>query len=226
MAKPIIALTDLTRKFKELTALNRITLAIQQGELFGLVGPDGAGKTTLLRTLAGLLTISEGGGTVSGFDIKKESERIKPKLGYMAQEFSLYEKLSVLENLRFFAEMYDVPPEIQAERIPDLLEFAGLSEFTNRRAAHLSGGMKKKLALASTLVHRPPILLLDEPTTGVDPVSRREFWNILTDLHLKGTTILISTPYMDEADRCSRVGLMYQGEIVICDTPAVIRVRL
>ena len=222
----IIEITELTRKFKDKTALSRITLAIQQGELFGLVGPDGAGKTTLLRTLAGLLTISEGGGTVSGFDIKKESERIKPKLGYMAQEFSLYEKLSVLENLRFFAEMYDVPPEIQSERIPDLLEFAGLSEFTNRRAAHLSGGMKKKLALASTLVHRPPILLLDEPTTGVDPVSRREFWNILTDLHLKGTTILISTPYMDEADRCSRVGLMYQGEIVICDTPAVIRNKL
>jgi ABC-2 type transport system ATP-binding protein len=222
----IIEINELTRVFKDKTALNQITLSIQQGELFGLVGPDGAGKTTLLRTLAGLLVISEGKGTVSGFDIQTESERIKPKLGYMAQEFSLYEKLSVLENLRFFAELYDVDRSVQAERIPDLLEFAGLTSFKNQRAANLSGGMKKKLALASTLLHRPPILLLDEPTTGVDPVSRREFWNILNDLHLDGTTIVVSTPYMDEADRCSKVGLIYQGNLVICDTPARIRDRL
>ena len=222
----MIEINKLTRVFKDKTALNQITLSIQQGELFGLVGPDGAGKTTLLRTLAGLLNISEGKGTVSGFDIQKESERIKPKLGYMAQEFSLYEKLSVLENLRFFAELYDVDPAEQNARIPDLLEFAGLTSFKNRRASHLSGGMKKKLALACTLLHRPPILLLDEPTTGVDPVSRREFWNILNDLHLNGTTIVVSTPYMDEADRCSKVGLIYQGNLVICDTPAGIRDRL
>ncbi len=222
----MIEINELTRVFKDKIALNQITLSIQQGELFGLVGPDGAGKTTLLRTLAGLLAISEGEGTVSGFDIQKESERIKPKLGYMAQEFSLYEKLSVLENLQFFAELYDVSPKEQADRIPDLLEFAGLTSFKNQRAANLSGGMKKKLALASTLLHRPPILLLDEPTTGVDPVSRREFWNILNDLHLDGTTIVVSTPYMDEADRCSKVGLIYQGNLVICDTPALIRDRL
>ncbi|MEE8355692.1 MAG: ABC transporter ATP-binding protein [Anaerolineales bacterium] len=222
----MIEVNELTRVFKDKTALNQITLSIQQGELFGLVGPDGAGKTTLLRTLAGLLVISEGKGTVSGFDIQKESEHIKPKLGYMAQEFSLYEKLSVLENLRFFAELYDVDRSDQAERIPALLEFAGLTSFKNRRAAHLSGGMKKKLALACTLLHRPPILLLDEPTTGVDPVSRREFWNILNDLHLDGTTIVVSTPYMDEADRCSKVGLIYQGNLVICDTPAGIRDRI
>ncbi len=152
----MIEINKLTRVFKDKTALNQITLSIQQGELFGLVGPDGAGKTTLLRTLAGLLVISEGKGTVSGFDIQTESERIKPKLGYMAQEFSLYEKLSVLENLRFFAELYDVDRSVQAERIPDLLEFAGLTSFKNQRAANLSGGMKKKLALASTLLHRPP----------------------------------------------------------------------
>ena len=222
----MIEINELTRVFKDKIALNQITLSIQQGELFGLVGPDGAGKTTLLRTLAGLLAISEGEGTVSGFDIQKESERIKPKLGYMAQEFSLYEKLSVLENLQFFAELYDVSPKEQADRIPDLLKFAGLTSFKNQRAANLSGGMKKKLALASTLLHRPPILLLDEPTTGVDPVSRREFWNILNDLHLDGTTIVVSTPYMDEADRCSKVGLIYQGNLVICDTPALIRDRL
>lgn len=222
----MIEIKDLTRNFKEFSALKGINLSIEKGELFGLVGPDGAGKTTLLRTLAGLLSISEGDVIVSEYNLNNEAESVKPLLGYMAQEFSLYGKLSVLENLIFFAEMYDVPPEDQEERLPKLLEFAGLSKFTDRRAAHLSGGMKKKLALASTLVHRPPILLLDEPTTGVDPVSRREFWNILNDLHLEGTTIIVSTPYMDEADRCSRVGLIYQGEIVICETPAVIRNKI
>jgi ABC-2 type transport system ATP-binding protein len=144
----------------------------------------------------------------------------------MAQEFSLYGKLSVLENLQFFGEMYDVPPALQKERIPGLLAFAQLTDFTDRRAAKLSGGMKKKLALTCTLLHQPPILLLDEPTTGVDPVSRREFWNILNDLHLQGTTIIVSTPYMDEADRCSQVGLIYQGKIVECDSPENIRQKI
>jgi ABC-2 type transport system ATP-binding protein len=218
-----IKITDLTRKFKDKTALNQITLSIQEGELFGLVGPDGAGKTTLLRILAGLLHITDGHVVAAGYDLNQEPEEIKPHIGYMAQEFSLYEKLSVMENLMFFADLYDVDVKNQKDRIHKLLSFAGLTEFKNRRAAHLSGGMQKKLALASTLLHEPPLLLLDEPTTGVDPISRREFWNILTDLHLNGTTIIVSTPYMDEADRCSRVGLMYQGELVICDTPRNIR---
>jgi len=223
---PLIRITDLTKKFKETVALDHINLSIFNGELFGLVGPDGAGKTTLLRILAGLLTITEGEVTVNDVDLVKEAETLKSKIGYMAQEFSLYEKLSVLENLKFFGEMYDVTPSEQAERIPGLLDFAKLTEFKNRRAAHLSGGMKKKLALACTLLHRPPLLLLDEPTTGVDPISRREFWKILTDLHLQGTTILVSTPYMDEADRCSRVGLIYEGNLVVCDSPEVIRAEL
>lgn len=218
-----IKITELTRKFKDKTALNQITLSIQEGELFGLVGPDGAGKTTLLRILAGLLHITDGQVVAAGYDLNKEPEEIKPHIGYMAQEFSLYEKLTVMENLMFFADLYDVNVKNQKDRIQRLLSFAGLTEFKNRRAAHLSGGMQKKLALASTLLHEPPLLLLDEPTTGVDPISRREFWNILTDLHLNGTTIVVSTPYMDEADRCSRVGLMYQGELVICDTPGNIR---
>jgi ABC-2 type transport system ATP-binding protein len=200
-----------------------LDLAIQPGELFGLVGPDGAGKTTTLRLLAGLLNISDGSATIGGYDLKSQTEAIKALIGYMAQQFSLYAELTVLENLKFFAEIYDVPKDELAERTNHLLEFAGLTEFTNRRAAYLSGGMQKKLALASTLIHQPDILLLDEPTTGVDPISRREFWNILTDLHLKGTTILVSTPYMDEADRCSRVGLMYAGSLVICDSPKSIR---
>lgn len=224
--KEFIKITDLTRKFKENIALDSINLTIHEGELFGLVGPDGAGKTTLLRTLAGLLGITSGEVRAAGCELHKNSEAIKSKIGYMAQEFSLYGKLSVLENLQFFGEMYDVSPTQQKERIPGLLAFAQLTNFTDRRAAKLSGGMKKKLALACTLLHQPPILLLDEPTTGVDPVSRREFWNILNDLHLQGTTIIVSTPYMDEADRCSRVGLIYEGKIVECDPPEIIRNKI
>ncbi len=219
----LIQISKLTKTFKEKSALDQISLSIDQGELFGLVGPDGAGKTTLLRILAGLLSISEGDVFINDIDVKKNAEANKSRIGYMAQEFSLYGKLSVIENLKFFGDMYDVSTAEQNERIPGLLEFANLKEFQDRRAEHLSGGMKKKLALASTLLHRPPILLLDEPTTGVDPISRREFWNILNELHIQGTTIIVSTPYMDEADRCSRVGLMYQGTIVVCDTPANIR---
>jgi ABC-2 type transport system ATP-binding protein len=226
MDKEFIKITDLTRKFKENIALDSINLTIQEGELFGLVGPDGAGKTTLLRTLAGLLRITGGEVIEAGCELHKNSEAVKSKIGYMAQEFSLYGKLSVLENLQFFGEMYDVPPAQQKERIPGLLAFAQLTDFTDRRASKLSGGMKKKLALACTLLHQPPILLLDEPTTGVDPVSRREFWNILNDLHLQGTTIVLSTPYMDEADRCSKVGLIYQGKIVECDSPENIRQKI
>ena len=224
--KEYIQINDLTRKFKENIALDSVNLTIHEGELFGLVGPDGAGKTTLLRTLTGLLGITSGEVIVDGCDLQKNPEAIKSNIGYMAQEFSLYGKLSVLENLQFFGEMYDVPPALQKERIPGLLEFAKLTDFTDRRAAKLSGGMKKKLALACTLLHQPPLLLLDEPTTGVDPVSRREFWNILNDLHLQGTTIMVSTPYMDEADRCTRVGLIYQGKLVECDSPEIIRQKI
>jgi len=221
-----IQINELTRKFKENTALDRVNLQVRQGELFGLVGPDGAGKTTILRILAGLMGVTGGEVQVAGRDLIKNPESVKSHIGYMAQEFSLYGKLSVLENLQFFGELYDVPAAEQRERIPGLLEFAKLTDFKDRRAAQLSGGMKKKLALASTLLHRPPILLLDEPTTGVDPVSRREFWKILTELHLQGTTIIVSTPYMDEADRCSRVALMYDGKVVKCDSPSVIRGQL
>jgi ABC-2 type transport system ATP-binding protein len=222
----LIHTKGLKKIYREIPAVDGVDLSIPPGELFGIVGPDGAGKTTLLRLLAGLLDISEGSASINGRDLARQPEEIKPLIGYMAQEFSLYAKLSVLENLRFFAELYDVPRETRRDRTGELLAFAGLTGFKDRRAAHLSGGMQKKLALACTLIHHPPLLLLDEPTTGVDPVSRREFWHILTDLHLAGTTILVSTPYMDEADRCSRVGLMYGGQMVMCDTPQNIRGRL
>jgi len=223
MTPPRISTSALTHVFKETRAVDALDLDVQAGELFGLIGPDGAGKTTTLRLLAGLLDISEGSARIAGFDLAAETEAIKPHIGYMAQQFSLYGELSVLENLRFFADIYDVPPNRYDDRRDRLLAFAGLEEFKERRAAHLSGGMQKKLALACTLIHEPDILLLDEPTTGVDPISRREFWNILNDLHLQGTTILVSTPYMDEADRCSRIGLMYAGKLVVCDTPHRIR---
>jgi ABC-2 type transport system ATP-binding protein len=216
----------LTRAFDDQVAVDRLDLTIPAGELFGLIGPDGAGKTTTLRLLAGLLKVTDGEATVAGFDLISDPEAIKPHIGYMAQEFSLYAELTVIENLHFFSDIYDVDPGKVEERSDRLLTFAGLQEFRDRRAEHLSGGMKKKLALACTLIHEPDILFLDEPTTGVDPVSRREFWEILTELNLTGTTILVTTPYMDEADRCERVGLIYEGRLVICDSPATIRASL
>lgn len=224
--EPIVETRGLTRDFKTTRAVDSLDLSIHRGELFGLVGPDGAGKTTTLRLLAGLLNITAGSATVHGQDLARRPEAIKPHIGYMAQRFSLYGELSVMENLAFFSDLYDVERSELAERTERLLAFAGLSQFRDRRAEHLSGGMKKKLALACTLIHEPPILLLDEPTTGVDPVSRREFWDILAELYLEGTTIVVSTPYMDEADRCSRVGLMYDGRLVICDAPEAIRAQI
>jgi ABC-2 type transport system ATP-binding protein len=222
----IIETQNLKRYFKLVKAVDSISVSIQPGELFGLVGPDGAGKTTTLRLLAGLLDITEGTAQILGYDIQDQTEQIKPKIGYMAQQFSLYEELSVYENLTFFADLFQVATDLMPTRISRLLDFAGLTDFKGRRAAHLSGGMQKKLALACTLIHEPEILLLDEPTTGVDPISRREFWDILTELYSHGTTIVVSTPYMDEADRCSRVGLMYSGKMVICDTPQVIKSQI
>jgi ABC-2 type transport system ATP-binding protein len=223
---PIIISRGLSRSFKKVQALKQVDLVVNRGDLLGIVGPDGAGKTTLLRLFAGLLDITDGDASILGLDLGKKFEFIKSHTGYMAQQFSLYAELSVMENLRFFAEMFNVSPQEFSVRYPKLLQFAGLTEFEKRRADQLSGGMQKKLALACTLVHQPEILLLDEPTTGVDPVSRREFWNILTELHLQGTTILVSTPYMDEADRCSMVGLLYEGRLIEYDSPQQIRAGL
>lgn len=222
----IIQTENLTKKFGEIVAVNNLSLAIHSGEIFGLVGPDGAGKTTTIRMLAAIMNPNGGSATVAGFDTVKQGEDIKHHIGYMAQQFNLYGDLSVLENLNFFADVFAVRGKIRKERIDKLLHFARLTEFTARRAGKLSGGMKKKLALACSLIHEPDILYLDEPTTGVDPVSRREFWDILADLHIQGVTILVSTPYMDEAERCSRVGLMYDGELIECDTPKNLKGRV
>ena len=214
---------DLTRAFKTVVAVDSLDLAIERGEIFGLVGPDGAGKTTTIRLLCAIMNPTGGTATVAGFDTVKDAEEIKKRIGYMAQRFNLYGDLSVIENLNFFADIFAVSGEVRAERIAQLLSFARLTEFKYRRAAQLSGGMQKKLALACTLIHEPEILFLDEPTTGVDPVSRREFWDILSDLHLRGVTLFVSTPYMDEAERCSRVGLMFEGDMIVCDEPEKVK---
>ncbi len=216
---PVITLQALTRTFGKNMAVNHLDLKVQQGEIFGLVGPDGAGKTTTLRLLAGIMRPTEGTACVVGYDVREQPEAIKTRIGYMAQQFSLYGDLTVMENLRFFADIYHVSAAERKARIPRLLQFSRLERFKSRRASQLSGGMQKKLALACTLIHQPEVIYLDEPTTGVDPVSRREFWDILGDLHLEGISILVSTPYMDEAERCSRVGLMFEGQIIACDTP-------
>ncbi|MBE7555279.1 MAG: ABC transporter ATP-binding protein [Anaerolineales bacterium] len=219
----IIKTENLIKHFGHIVAVDGLQLEVRKGEIFGLVGPDGAGKTTTIRMLAGIMDPTSGNATIAGFNLRKESERIKEHIGYMAQQFALYGDLTVLENLNFFADVFGVRGQVRRERIERLLNFARLTEFTNRRAGQLSGGMKKKLGLACALIHAPDILYLDEPTTGVDPVSRREFWDILAGLHVDGTTILVSTPYMDEAERCGRVGLMYNGRLIEHGTPQEIK---
>ncbi len=222
----IIETHNLRKEFNKTLAVDNLDLSVYRGEVFGLVGPDGAGKTTTLRLLSAIMDPTKGSATVDGFDTVRSPESIKERIGYMAQQFSLYRDLSVDENLNFFADVFGVSGKVRKERIERLLSFARLTEFRKRRAGQLSGGMQKKLGLACTLIHEPEILFLDEPTTGVDPVSRREFWDILTNLHVRGVTIVVSTPYMDEAERCSRIGLMYEGRLIECDTPEAIRHRV
>jgi ABC-2 type transport system ATP-binding protein len=197
---------------------------VARGETFGLIGPDGAGKTTTVRLLAGLLTPTQGQITILGYNPRHQGHAFKAHIGYMAQQFSLYGDLTVMENLRFFANVLGASPKAQATRIPQLLRFAGLEGFEGRLGDQLSGGMKKKLALACMLVHDPEVVFLDEPTLGVDPVSRREFWDLLAELRTKrGLTIFMCTPYMDEAERCHRVGLIYNGRLIAEGTPREIK---
>ncbi len=219
MSQPAIKIENLVKSFEGKVALDGVSLEIFSGELFGLIGPDGAGKTTLMRILCGLLDADQGFCWVLGKDVSKEQKKVRTIIGYMPERFSLYPDLSVNENLKFFAQLFQVPEEERRQREKRLLEFSGLDAFQTRRAGQLSGGMKQKLALACTLVHQPKVLILDEPTTGVDPVSRDEFWKILGELRQAGTTILISTPYLDEAEVCDRVALIYRGKILACAKP-------
>ncbi len=210
---PAIVARDLVKRFgRQTVAVDGVSITVPRGEIFGLLGPDGAGKSTLIRMLATVLRPTEGDAEIFGESVTRHAGRVKPRVGYMSQRFSLYPDLTVAENLRFFAELRGVPRNQMRARSDRLLEFSGLTRFSTRRAEHLSGGMKQKLALAVTLMHEPDMLFLDEPTTGVDPVSRREFWRIIADLHRRGITVFVATPYMDEAERCTTVAFMDGGQ--------------
>ena len=214
-----IRIDNVEKKFGGITAVSGLSLQVSAGELFGLIGPDGAGKTTLIRMLVGLMRPDTGTLEVSGFDVVRELFQVKQVIGYLSQRFSLYPDLTVLENIRFYGGLFQIVRTQMRSREEELLAFSRLGPFTRRRAGALSGGMKQKLALCCTLIHIPRVLFLDEPTTGVDPVSRREFWDLLADLRGRGTTIFVSTAYMDEAARCDRVGLMYGGSLLMVDHP-------
>ena len=222
-ADPIIRTTNLTRRFGGLTAVDRLTLEIPRGEIFGLVGPDGAGKTTTMRLLTAIMDPTSGEAWVAGHHIVREAEAIKESIGYMSQRFGLYPDLTVMENIDFYADIYDVPKRGRRERIDRLLAFSNLGPFRRRLAGNLSGGMKQKLGLACALVHTPKVLFLDEPTNGVDPVSRRDFWRILYQLLREQVTIFVSTAYLDEAERCNRLALIHQGKLLACGTPEEVK---
>lgn len=220
VAGPAVEVTDLVKKFGGTVALDGISFSVRPGEIFGFIGPDGAGKTTLFRILTTLLIPNHGSARVLGDDVVTDLWKLRPRIGYMPGRFSLYPDLSVEENLRFFAAVFGTTVEREYEQIAPI--YTQLEPFKDRRAGALSGGMKQKLALCCALVHRPEILFLDEPTTGVDAVSRREFWDLLTRFKASGLTIVVSTPYMDEANRCDRVALIQRGKILATDTPAAI----
>jgi len=224
--EPMIQAHELTRRFGAVTAVDRLNLEVARGEIFGLVGPDGAGKTTTLRLLCGLLDPSSGDARVAGHDVVHETVAVKDHIGYMAQRFGLYQDLSVEENMDFYADLFGITGKERKELKQRLLPMTRMEPFRARQAGKLSGGMKQKLALMCTLLHRPQVLFLDEPTNGVDPVSRRDFWAILYQLVKEGITVFVTTAYLDEAERCNRVGLMYRGRLIRCEEPAKLRHEL
>ncbi len=221
--EPIIETRDLTRRFGKLTAVDTLNISVQPGEIFGLVGPDGAGKTTTLRLLCGLIDPTSGSAHVAGFDVSKQSQSLKDQIGYMAQRFGLYSDLTVDENMTFYADLFGIVGEERERLKAQLMHMTRMEPFGARQAGRLSGGMKQKLALMCTLLHKPRILFLDEPTNGVDPVSRRDFWTILYQLLKEGITIFMATAYLDEAERCNRVGLMHKGKLIRCATPEALK---
>ena len=222
-ADAAIEASGLTRRFGDIVAVDGVDLHVGAGKVLGLLGPDGAGKSTLIRMLATVLRPDAGDVAIQGFSVTRQAGKVTPRIGYMSQKFALYPDLSVAENIEFFARLRGVPPGERKDRSRELLTGMGLIDFVDRQAGRLSGGMKQKLFLATTLMHRPQVLLLDEPTTGVDPVSRREFWRILAGLHRAGTTVLVATPYMDEAERCTDVVFLDGGRVRHRGTPSEIK---
>jgi ABC-2 type transport system ATP-binding protein len=226
VAEPIIHAQGLTRRFGALVAVDHLEVEVRKGEIFGLVGPDGAGKTTTLRLLCGLVDASEGAAMVAGFNVARQTQRVKDHIGYMAQRFGLYGDLTVEENMLFYSDLFGIGRHERDTLMAQLLRMTRMEPFRGRQAAKLSGGMKQKLALMCTLLHRPEVLFLDEPTNGVDPVSRRDFWTILNQLVKDGLTVFVTTAYLDEAERCDRVGLMNRGRIIACAPPAELKTQL
>ncbi|MGZ6142336.1 MAG: ABC transporter ATP-binding protein [Myxococcales bacterium] len=224
-AEVIVRTEHLSRRFGELVAVRDVSLEVHRGEIFGVLGPNGAGKSTTIRMLCGILDPSGGSGTVVGFDVASEAERIKERIGYMTQRFSLYEDLTVFENLRFYAGLYGVPVATRRARIEAVLDATGLQQRRDQIAGTLSGGWKQRVALACATIHEPPLLFLDEPTAGVDPVSRREFWEQIHRLAALGTTVLVTTHYMDEAERCHRLAFIFRGSVLDVGTPEAIIAR-
>ena len=223
--EPVVVADHLSRRFGSLVAVRDVSLTIRRGEIFGVLGPNGAGKSTTIRMLCGILDPSGGHGRVVGFDVATEAEKIKSHIGYMTQRFSLYEDLTVLENLRFYAGLYGVPRRSRRARIDEAVARAGLGDRRDQLAGTLSGGWKQRVAIASATLHEPPLLFLDEPTAGVDPVSRREFWDVIHGLARDGTTVLVTTHYMDEAERCHRLAFIFAGTVMDVGTPAEIVAR-
>jgi ABC-2 type transport system ATP-binding protein len=218
-----VVVKDLERRFGSFVAVNRVSFEVATGEVFGFLGPNGAGKSTTIRMLCGILAPSAGAGTVAGFDIRAEAERIKANIGYMSQKFSLYEDLTVEENIDFYAGIYRIPAERKRQRKEWVLEMAGLSERRRSRTSVLAGGWKQRLALGCAIIHEPPIVFLDEPTSGVDPISRRRFWDLIYQLAGQGVTVFVTTHYMDEAEYCDRIGLIYRGELVALGAPEALK---
>jgi len=221
-----IEVRDLTKSFGDLIAVDRLSFSVSRGEIFGLVGPDGAGKTTTMRMLAGIMAPDGGAITVAGCDVRADPESVKSRISYMPQRFGLYEDLTVDENIRFYADIFGVARREREDRAGPLLAACGMASFRKRLAGNLSGGMKQKLGLVCALIHTPRVLLLDEPTNGVDPVSRREFWAMLYSLLGQGVTILNSTAYLDEAERCNRLALLHNGRLLFCDEPESLKARM
>jgi ABC-2 type transport system ATP-binding protein len=220
-----VSLHNLTKRFGDFTAVDRVTLEVARGEIFGFLGPNGAGKSTTIRMMCGILAPSSGSGSVAGFDIATQSEQIKSQIGYMSQKFSLYEELSVEENIDFYSGIYRIPPEKKRQRKEWVVEMAGLGEQRRARTSTLSGGWKQRLALGCAILHEPPIVFLDEPTSGVDPISRRSFWELIYRLAGEGVTIFVTTHYMEEAECCDRLGFIFGGELIALGTPAQLKGR-